>query len=673
MVDTIRRWNGTAWVSVYDKSTFLPRDGTLSMLGDLTLFRDPINVLHAVTKQYADNLVLNVAWKDCVHAATTTNITLSGTQTIDGFFASSGNRVLVKNQTTASENGIYTVSSGAWVRALDADSGADLAMAAVFVALGSQANTAWVLTAGTSITPGTTPQYWVQFGGSNFTQAMADPLYVKKLGDTMVGPLDIDVYSLGSDYPTVMNLTGKDQVFITFASDRNDDGIIQDRAIMMVDGSERMTFQTYTVAGGDGSISFQPRGITTLGATAGYSFSNVQFRAVSTNPQALVVAAMTSPAGVGGGYIGFYPSNYEGSLGTRQGYIGYPSNTTMTLYNADTGGISIVAAGGGNVGMVSSLGNVTFSATTSTQIMTFAVGGTTRLRVDSGGVDVTGAFTATTTGTITGALTAGSLTSNAGIVGDTIVINAPASTAGVQIRGADSAPYIGFYPAAGTPRYGYLQGIATAMKLQSENDLAFLSDNVERARFVGPALIFCKTVPSLATGGTEIYGSGTGNVGMIATTTQAASIRNIYLRHISSANATGENYLEFYSMSGTTTVFNAYIEQTGNTGIKIQNGTIVAPSDYRWKDDLGPVTGALERVMQLQPKHLRWKESGIEFEGFIAHEAQPAVPYLVNGEKDAVNDDGSIKGQGFDYGMLTPLLAAAIQELNERLTTLENR
>ena len=59
-----------------------------------------------------------------VRCATTANITLSGTQTIDGVAAVAGNRVLVKNQTTASQNGIYVVASGAWSRSTDADNSA---------------------------------------------------------------------------------------------------------------------------------------------------------------------------------------------------------------------------------------------------------------------------------------------------------------------------------------------------------------------------------------------------------------------------------------------------------------------------------------------------------------------------------------------------------------------
>ena len=127
---------------------------------------DPTANTDAATKQYVDNLVNGLAWSDTVRAATTTNITLSATQTIDGVAVAVNDRVLVKNQSTASANGIYIVQSGAWTRATDADSEAELVNMAVFVSEGTTlADTAWTCTTNAPITVGSTNITWAQFAG----------------------------------------------------------------------------------------------------------------------------------------------------------------------------------------------------------------------------------------------------------------------------------------------------------------------------------------------------------------------------------------------------------------------------------------------------------------------------------------------------------------------------
>lgn len=111
------------------------------------------------------NRVAGLAWKSPVTVATTANITLSGEQTIDGF-ATSSSRVLVKNQSTPSQNGIYISDAGAWTRATDADTGVDLQNATVSVNEGStNANTTWNQISD-GITIGSTSIVWTQFGAS---------------------------------------------------------------------------------------------------------------------------------------------------------------------------------------------------------------------------------------------------------------------------------------------------------------------------------------------------------------------------------------------------------------------------------------------------------------------------------------------------------------------------
>jgi len=92
-----------------------------TMTGALTLSGAPTQDLHAATKAYVDNVSAGLNFHPPVRVATTANITLSGTQTIDGVSVAAGDRVLVKDQTNQTQNGIYVVASGAWSRATDAD------------------------------------------------------------------------------------------------------------------------------------------------------------------------------------------------------------------------------------------------------------------------------------------------------------------------------------------------------------------------------------------------------------------------------------------------------------------------------------------------------------------------------------------------------------------------
>ncbi|MBL7942761.1 MAG: hypothetical protein JNM00_08350 [Flavobacteriales bacterium] len=121
--------------------------------------------LDSLATQIADGIA-GLAWKDSARVATTANITLSGEQTIDGVSVVAGDRVLVKNQSTASENGVYVCAVGAWSRSTDANSAAELEGATITAQEGStNANTTWTQTAD-SITIGVTSISWSQLGAS---------------------------------------------------------------------------------------------------------------------------------------------------------------------------------------------------------------------------------------------------------------------------------------------------------------------------------------------------------------------------------------------------------------------------------------------------------------------------------------------------------------------------
>ena len=138
-----------------------------TMNGLLVLSADPSAALGAATKQYVDNVAQGLDVKGSVVVATTANISLSGTQTIDGVTLVAGDRVLVKDQTTASQNGIYVVASGAWTRATDMNTWAEVPGAFTFIERGTAyTDTGWVCTSNAGGTIGTTAITFTQFSGA---------------------------------------------------------------------------------------------------------------------------------------------------------------------------------------------------------------------------------------------------------------------------------------------------------------------------------------------------------------------------------------------------------------------------------------------------------------------------------------------------------------------------
>ena len=97
----------------------------------------------------------------------------------------------------------------------------------------------------------------------------------------------------------------------------------------------------------------------------------------------------------------------------------------------------------------------------------------------------------------------------------------------------------------------------------------------------------------------------------------------------------------------------------------------VAVSDYRLKENVSPMVGALDTVAKLKPVTYTWKANGTKADGFIAHELQEVLPNAVSGEKDAVDKDGNIVAQGIDTSYVVATLTAAIQELKAELDSVK--
>ena len=178
------------------------------------------------------------------------------------------------------------------------------------------------------------------------------------------------------------------------------------------------------------------------------------------------------------------------------------------------------------------------------------------------------------------------------------------------------------------------------------SNLYFALSGVERAR--------------IASNGNFMAGTTiTPNVSLVqygfsVSDTEVVISKNVNTAALFIKNASGSSIaINFYN--GTT--------QVGSVATNATSTAYNTSSDYRLKNTIDPMTGALDKVALLKPCTYKWNVDGSEGQGFIAHELAEVEPNCVSGEKDAVDDEGNPKYQGIDTSFLVATLAAAIQEL----------
>jgi hypothetical protein len=189
------------------------------------------------------------------------------------------------------------------------------------------------------------------------------------------------------------------------------------------------------------------------------------------------------------------------------------------------------------------------------------------------------------------------------------------------------------------------------------------------------------TAPSGTAGGDISFSQAmtldaSGNL-LVGTTSGSARL-NLYkasgdlLVATSPVGATGYVYV-----SNTTTGTAAYFQtSSGFSGEITLSGTTTSyatSSDYRLKNTIAPMTGALAKVALLKPCTYKWNADGSDGEGFIAHELAEVVPQCVTGQKDAVDAEGKPQYQGIDTSFLVATLTAAIQEQQAIINSLKAR
>ena len=146
---------------------------------------------------------------------------------------------------------------------------------------------------------------------------------------------------------------------------------------------------------------------------------------------------------------------------------------------------------------------------------------------------------------------------------------------------------------------------------------------------------------------------------------------------ISSSNAIGSYCYESVAVNQSGTYyhfdFKAGATVVGTITSSGSSTSYNTTSDYRLKENVVELTGATERLKQLEPKRFNFiADADTTVDGFLAHEAATVVPEAVTGTHNKVDADGNPEYQGIDQSKLVPLLVATIQELEARITALEN-
>jgi len=301
-----------------------------------TMSNQPIGNLDLCNKTYVDAAIVGISWKQPVRAATTTNITLSGAQTIDTVSVVAGDRVLVKDQSTQANNGIYIVGTP-WTRSPDADIWDELVSAMVFVESGGLAGAAFYCPVQPGGTLGVTAITWSNFSvAGTYFAGTGLSLAANTFSITNTG-VSAATYGSASAVPTIIvNAQGQ----ITSASNTN----------IAITGSA-ITSGTIDSARLSGSYS----GITGVGTLTDLTVSNVITGSISGNAATATSAtSATTATNLAGGATGSVP--YQSGAGATT-FVGIGSTGQILTVSGGVPTWSSPATNGDVVGPASSTDN----------------------------------------------------------------------------------------------------------------------------------------------------------------------------------------------------------------------------------------------------------------------------------------------------------------------------
>lgn len=424
-----------------------------------------------------------------------------------------------------------------------------------------------------------------------------------------------------------------------------------------------------------GNLTFSSTGQRILGDFSNSTVSNrVSFQTNTTNANTNVQAIPNGTA-VNGGFFGFNNSD--------------PTNAAF---------IGIATAGGTEARLSSAI-----TGTGTYLPLTMYTGGSERLRITTGG-DVGIGTSTPNKGSLTKALTldtpaVGNYSGLELASGATLNFRLAANNTATYCGTQTSTPLV--FDTAGTERLRIAStgnvGINTTSP-EYKLDVNTVGGTAATARFIGNDQSNCRI--RLENNGSSgrtweivggLPGANNSNLSIYDVTagvTRMAFVSQYLLIGKTNYNWVNDNGFVFDTSGGEISITHSTAKTNGaryiwfaydvnQIGSISQNGTTAisynTTSDYRLKENIAPMTGALDIVSQLNPVTYNWKVDGSSGQGFIAHELQNVVPDAVTGEKDAIDAEGRAVYQGIDTSFLVATLTAAIQELKVENDALKQR
>jgi hypothetical protein len=307
----------------------------------------PTAATSAANKAYVDSVAQGLDVKNSVRALSTTNLTLSGTQTVDGVALIAGDRILVTGQTTAANNGIYVVAAGAWTRAADADTSAKLTAGMfTFIEEGTtNADSGWVLTTNQPLTLGTTSLAFSQFSGAGSITAGTA---LSKSGNTL------NVLSDGS----TLGVNGSNQLFVA------NSGITATQLATAVAGAGLQggagSALSVRINSNSGLVSNLGAGTNELGINLASSNPSLQLSSNQLDVKLLSGGGLS--AGASGLFVNLGAASITGTTAIGHGGTGLtatPTNGQLLIGNGAGYTLNTLSAGSTKLSVTNASGSIT--------------------------------------------------------------------------------------------------------------------------------------------------------------------------------------------------------------------------------------------------------------------------------------------------------------------------